>query len=126
MDRMHLGTGRGLAGLPIWARRTADNTLRLRILNDRACCDCDTTDRTECYMVHDHLWAAAGMRQGFLCIGCLETRLGRQLVAGDFKDVPINWDTHWNIPGYQHVPRLRSLRLQNRLDRRMVLVSSAA
>lgn len=92
------------------------------------CHDCraDTVTLHEYYMVLNHIWAAAGIRRGFLCIGCLETRLGRELVAGDFKDVPINRDTHWNTPGYQHVPHRRSPRLQDRLDRQMVLVASAA
>jgi hypothetical protein len=46
----------------------------------------------EYYMVHDALWKLAGMEPdgGMLCIGCLETRLGRKLVRGDFTDYPIN------------------------------------
>jgi hypothetical protein len=41
----------------------------------------------EWYMVHDHVWRAAGMEEtdGYLCIGCLEDRLGRTLVAADFR-----------------------------------------
>lgn len=35
-------------------------------------------------MVHDHLWAQAGTTDGFLCIGCLERRLGRRLQSRDF------------------------------------------
>jgi hypothetical protein len=63
------------------------------------CKDCgrDTTPRTprrgtwEWYMVHDIVWRNAGMTpEGYLCIGCLEKRLGRQLSAFDFKDLPIN------------------------------------
>lgn len=67
----------------------------------RACCnDCgvDTapmrkrklgrweTGRWEWYSVHSSVWAQAGMEPhgGFLCIGCLETRLGRQLCQDDF------------------------------------------
>jgi hypothetical protein len=43
-------------------------------------------------MVHDHLWCAAGMHPdgGFLCIGCLEGRLGRGLCCDDFTDVLLN------------------------------------
>jgi hypothetical protein len=47
----------------------------------------DWGSRAEWYMVHDHVWAAAGMDgmdSGFLCIGCLEARLGRRLTPGDF------------------------------------------
>lgn len=41
----------------------------------------------EWYLVHDHVWRAAGMEanDGHLCIGCLESRLGRTLVAADFR-----------------------------------------
>jgi hypothetical protein len=39
----------------------------------------------EHYMVHDHVWAEAGMDKGHLCIGCLETRLGRELASEDFS-----------------------------------------
>lgn len=57
--------------------------------------------RWEHYMIHDDVWAAAGMGTasgaGFLCVGCLEQRLGRQLQPFDFTTTPINelspWDT---------------------------------
>jgi hypothetical protein len=57
---------------------------------DFRCRDCgiDTSIRgiAEYYAVHDAVWAAAGMapNSGMLCIGCLEERLGRQLVGADF------------------------------------------
>lgn len=50
-------------------------------------------------MVHKSLWAEAGMepdgmkpvsRNQFLCIGCLEVRLGRELTPQDFTDAPVN------------------------------------
>jgi hypothetical protein len=54
-------------------------------------------------MVHNTIWKEAGMTKGdepgsqILCIGCLETRLGRTLTPGDFTNAPINnprsWDT---------------------------------
>jgi len=49
-------------------------------------------------MVHDAVWARAGMYSngGFLCIGCLEKRLGRTLRPSDFTDAPINnLDNPW-------------------------------
>jgi hypothetical protein len=54
------------------------------------CADCG--EPGEWYMVHDHLWCAAGMNpdDGFLCIGCLEGRLGRGLCCDDFTDVMLN------------------------------------
>ena len=46
------------------------------------------------YLVRDELWRAAGMSTSwgnFLCIGCLEQRLGRELEGADFKaDTPVN------------------------------------
>ena len=65
---------------------------------DTICVDCGvetlpTDDRAaEFYMVHDDVWAAAGVPVpgGCLCVGCLETRLGRQLTRADFTDAPIN------------------------------------
>jgi hypothetical protein len=43
--------------------------------------------QSEVYMVHPHVWAAAGMRPwgGCLCVGCLERRLGRKLIPDDFQ-----------------------------------------
>lgn len=45
---------------------------------------------TEYYTVHDAVWAAAGMGDGYLCIGCLERRLGRTLHRADFTSAPVN------------------------------------
>jgi hypothetical protein len=46
--------------------------------------------------------------QGHLCIGCLETRLGKQLQARNFTDCPLNWRNAC-------VPGQASLRLVARL-----------
>jgi hypothetical protein len=58
---------------------------------------CRHRGRWEWYGVHDHVWAAAGDVSGYLCVGCLERRLRRQLVPEDFAPWPINrphpWDT---------------------------------
>jgi hypothetical protein len=62
------------------------------------CLDCgmDTHTGNEYYMVHNEVWTAAGMKNpgtdgdGMLCIGCIESRIGRQLNAADFPDYPIN------------------------------------
>jgi hypothetical protein len=45
--------------------------------------------RAEVYCVHNHIWSAAGMDGfgGCLCIGCLERRLGRELIPDDFDDM---------------------------------------
>jgi hypothetical protein len=58
--------------------------------------------RSEVYMVHDHVWQKAGMQLGYsgcLCIGCLEQRIGRELMPMDFPDHVFNTD----LPG---TPRL--------------------
>lgn len=47
-------------------------------------------DRAEYYMVTKTIWEAHGCERGFLCIGCLETRLGRMLTAADFTDCKVN------------------------------------
>jgi hypothetical protein len=41
----------------------------------------------------DAVWAAAdGPSRGFLCVGCLERRLGPELTSADFSDVSLNRD----------------------------------
>jgi hypothetical protein len=53
----------------------------------------------------DAVWFAAGMPErpidysgpgDYLCIGCLECRLGRKLNRKDFTRVPINTPDRWN------------------------------
>ena len=63
------------------------------------CDDCgnDTSPSTgiaEYYMVADGVWqegVAKGKPVDTLCIGCLEKRLGRELVAADFSGYPLNY-----------------------------------
>lgn len=77
----------------------------------RDCVDCgtkvlDVTGDVENFMVHDDVWTAAGMGQGFVCVTCLESRLGRPLTGLDFPlDLPIN------VPGMQRdTPRVYRLK----------------
>ena len=46
----------------------------------------ELNDQLEVYHLRDAVWKAAGMAPfaGFLCVGCLEKRLGRQLGPKDF------------------------------------------
>jgi len=49
----------------------------------------------EYYMVEHDVWAKASAakpkKHGMLCIGCLESRLGRQLTPADFPTrIPLN------------------------------------
>jgi hypothetical protein len=56
------------------------------------------------YMVLDDVWQAAGNPDGYLCVGCLEDRLGRRLGPGDFNhDVPYTSDA-----GFRRSVRLTS------------------
>jgi hypothetical protein len=41
-------------------------------------------DLGEDYYVRDELWERYGPKRGFLCVGCLEKIMGRQLVPDDF------------------------------------------
>lgn len=57
------------------------------------CVDCgiDTGKIFEYYFVHTKLWLSViPSIFGMLCVGCLETRLGRQLRKSDFPDVRVN------------------------------------
>ncbi|MCX4576554.1 hypothetical protein OHB41_25945 [Streptomyces sp. NBC_01571] len=60
------------------------------------CADCGTDSTDERYMVTDQTWEASGMCPfGFLCVGCIEQRLGRRLTAADFLDLPLNRDSRF-------------------------------
>jgi len=80
-----------------------------------ALCRVDTLAIGEFYMIKDEVWdAAVGpdsfINSSFLCIGCLELRLGRHLRTDDFADVPLN-----EIHGGE------SSRLRDRLSRQAKL-----
>jgi hypothetical protein len=91
-----------------YGRREAARHSRFKELVRRLerCRDCDR-DNPEAYMVKERLWrkAVPGSRigpvpyshwpgehgtGGFLCLACLEARLGRPLRREDFKAHPIN------------------------------------
>jgi len=60
-----------------------------------ALCRIDTSAAGEFYMLKDEVWLAAVGPDSFiggsyLCVGCLELRLGRRLRPDDFTDVSIN------------------------------------
>jgi hypothetical protein len=72
------------------------------------CVDCGVcvvayTGDVENYMVWEDIWPAV---DGFLCVACLESRLGRRLTAADLDvSLPINY------PGVQRdTPRLFRLK----------------
>lgn len=55
-------------------------------------CNVDVVYIQEWYMVNDSVWKKAGMKKrgGFLCVGCLEKRIGRKLNKRDFFCCPLN------------------------------------
>jgi hypothetical protein len=63
-------------------------------MSDFRCADClvNTAAIGDYYIVHDTVWAAAGMAEtdGMLCLDCLANRLGRPLQFSDFPLLPIN------------------------------------
>lgn len=56
------------------------------------CVDCgiNTAVIDEYYSVGKELWDAHGAGDGMLCVGCLESRVGRKLGPSDFPNLPIN------------------------------------
>lgn len=57
------------------------------------CLDCsvDTGKIHEHYFIHTQTWMrVVGSISGMLCVGCLESRLGRKLNPDDFPNVTIN------------------------------------
>lgn len=72
------------------------------MLDPNPCADCgidtapmDRLERAdegtwEWYMVVPRIWGEHGVSLGYLCLGCLEARMGRKLVREDFSDFPIS------------------------------------
>jgi hypothetical protein len=56
------------------------------------CGDCGvrTEEISEYFMVTDDLWESYANDTRYLCVGCLETRIGRTLNRWDFTDCPLN------------------------------------
>lgn len=78
-------------------------------VNHHRCVDCkvNTAKIGEHYMLHNDVWFAAHSNErGMLCIGCIESRLGRKLTKQDFNNSHVNRPA----PG-----KFFSLRLTNRL-----------
>ena len=60
---------------------------------DQHCLGCgvDTFKINHYYMVKHDIWRMVNPEiKGMLCIPCLEKRLGRELVAADFLNAPVN------------------------------------
>lgn len=64
------------------------------------CPDCHIgtrKDKSNFYMVHDHLWEEFGVGEGCLCWDCFEKRLGRKLTKEDFTDAMCNVKANPNV-----------------------------
>ena len=59
------------------------------------CMDCAQDVSYEFFVIHNDLWeqAVGDHRLGWICVPCLERRLGRQLTREDFKLCPANVTT---------------------------------
>lgn len=56
----------------------------------KGCDDCGGVD--EPYLVKNHVWQKSKKGKGFLCLSCLEHRIGRLLTLKDFHETaPISW-----------------------------------
>lgn len=59
------------------------------------CVTCGKDVLPEWCMINDDLWYAhSGLLEGFMCITCFETILGRQLVPADFSIQPHDVTEH--------------------------------
>lgn len=91
------------------------------------CGDCgmDTgkIDSVEMYGLKNELWQQVNLNKpvDFLCIGCLEKRLGREVDANDFSDVLLN-----EHPAYQRSERLKDRLARNRTTHAMRLIQKIA
>ena len=82
---------------------------RLNRMESMLCIECgvDTGDIDEYYMVQDEVWHHVNPdRDGMLCIGCLEKRLGRKLTPADFIECPLNDDHHEYIKSARLLDRM--------------------
>ncbi|GAB5550173.1 MAG: hypothetical protein SangKO_099330 [Sandaracinaceae bacterium] len=100
-------------------------------IRSETCDRCATRTEGEYFMIHDKLWATAVQEdERFLCIGCIELALGRQLDVRDFQSAPVNDWPRMNmgertrsvangIPGFpirdEDVPMFWSARFLDRL-----------
>jgi hypothetical protein len=88
-------------------------------------CECSVGGTGEWCMLKNSVWEKAWPKTGqkssrakmpmkhFLCIGCIEKRIGRKLTRADF-----DMRSRHNQPDYPHRQFPMSKRLQNRLGRK--------
>ena len=59
------------------------------------------------FMAHGDVWADAGLERGWICVDCLETRLGRPLTGSDLVAHLRMNDPDWDD---EDTPRLKELK----------------
>lgn len=73
------------------------------------CLDChvDTGKIGEHYMLKDDVWLTIhGSKNGMICLGCVEKRLGRCLTSDDFNDSHVNRPQAGKVMSARFVNRL--------------------
>ena len=59
-------------------------------------------------MVTNYVWQdLAGADEGMICLSCLESRIGRELLPNDFTSVIINLDDSMNPKSKKLMDRMR-------------------
>ena len=87
----------------------ASKSTRRRVRFQCADCGHDTGKMKEFYFVRTDLWLTVMPTvEGMLCIGCLEARLDRRLVATDFTDASINDPRHGSGKSARLLSRLQA------------------
>ena len=59
------------------------------------CADCNkdvTESHVDDYQVLQGVWMTYGVGKGYLCLVCLESRIGRPITKAELVDRPINYD----------------------------------
>jgi hypothetical protein len=75
---------------------------------DADCEGCGMDTMAEFYMLHDQVWALVNEPAygAMLCVGCVESRIGRRLTPEDFN---------WDIPLNHQSPHRSTMRLNERM-----------
>jgi hypothetical protein len=109
--RLHETADEGFPGPDLYTEQElldlARGAVNFMIFDLCAVCEVDISEIRESYMVHDEIWERYGS-PGQLCIGCLESRMGRQLTPDDFTGAPVNGQGGGIYAGiFGHSERLR-------------------
>lgn len=80
-------------------RRNRNNS-DLKLCND---CGRDVEQIKQYFMVNDDIWQKYGNKEGFLCMDCLEKRIGYKLLLNDFKYEIIN-SIYLSFNRERHIP----------------------